>query len=104
MTVPSYAKSKELDALLRSFYIADISAENVELVKESTATIYSYAYDKFDMIKKVIADSASMSITVAFIDIGHCKTSMIVVKFEKKVIDNNDANNTIRIQARLLID
>ena len=82
MTVPSNATSKNREAMLRSFRIADIAAEHIELVEESTATIYNYAYDNLDKLQRALESSGGgMSKTVAFIDIGHCKTSLTVVKF-----------------------
>ena len=89
VTVPTYATVPAQKALLDAFTIAGIEAR---LVDESAATMYNYAYEKRNELRSI--DSPRI---VAFVDIGHTKTTVTIVKYTneikaKIILSKNDAN------------
>ena len=73
ISVPSCANELEQKLILEACYIANIDAV---LIEESTATIYSYAYDKSIMLKALTEPRI-----VAFLDIGYSKTTLTFARF-----------------------
>ena len=74
ITIPEYSTIEEQKALLNACNIAQIF--NARLIDESTATVHNYARDHLKDLKRQASDSI-----VAFIDIGHSKTTVTVAKF-----------------------
>ena len=73
VTYPSCATTTQFKALKRA---CDISGIKADLIDESKATAFAYAYDKMSEIRQ-------RERVVAFIDIGHSKTTLTVVRFKK---------------------
>ena len=77
MTIPSYATKMAQKALLNACSITGMEAH---LIDESTATIYSYVYDKIAKLRNL-----KQPTIVAFIDIGHSKTTVTIARFTNEV-------------------
>ena len=76
MTVPSDATDNEIQAMLQAAFISGIDEHNILLVDESTATVYLYAYENTNKLMNLESPR-----TVAFVDIGHTKATVTIVRF-----------------------
>ena len=77
VTVPTYATVSAQKALLDACSIAGIEAR---IVDESTATMYNFAYEKMSELRSIGSPRI-----VAFVDIGHSKTTVTIVEYTKEI-------------------
>ena len=74
MTVPSDVTERELQDMYISCEIAQIPYPH--FIDESTATVFHYVYEKMRDLRYLGRPK-----TVAFVDIGHTKATVTIVRF-----------------------
>ena len=88
ISVPSYASNVERQALLDAAEIADIKC--LRVINESTAIVLNYGFFR----KKDLDEKKER--VVAFVDVGHCKTTITIASFKKgeaKILVHNSERN-----------
>lgn len=88
LSVPSYASNTERQALIDAVDIAGLKC--LRIVNESTAIAYNYSF-----IRKSDLDATNERV-VAFVDMGHSKTTVTIAAFKQGscriIVHNSDRN------------
>ena len=88
ISIPSYATNVERQALLDAAEIANLKC--LRVINESTAIVLNYGFFR----KKDLDEKKER--VVAFVDVGHCKTTITIASFKqgeaKILIHNSDRN------------
>jgi len=88
ISIPSYASNTERQALLDAAEIAGL--KSLRIINESTAIVLNYGFFR----KKDLEEKKER--VVAFVDVGHSKTTITIASFKKGeakiLIHNSDRN------------
>ena len=88
ISIPSYASNVERQALLDAAEIAGLKC--LRVINESTAIVLNYGFFR----KKDLDEKKER--VVAFVDVGHCKTTITIAAFKqgeaKILVHNSDRN------------
>lgn len=88
ISVPSYTTNVERQAIVDACHIAGIKC--LRVINESTAIVYNYGF-----FRKNDLDAENERV-VAFVDMGHSKTTITIAAFKKGesriIIHNSDRN------------